>query len=437
MTNSGLLVGLLIGIVLGGVIGWLMARMRTQTTLGAVQTQLAAAQTALELERAAAREKMAALQQARDELTNSFGALAGQALKHNSDEFLKLAQENLKQFHISAQGDLSQKEKAIETLLNPIREALQKTEAQMHAIEKDRKESFGSLTQQLQSLTQTQHSLQHETRQLVQALRRPEVRGQWGELTLKRLVELSGMVEHCDFFRQETTDSGSRPDMVVRLPGQREIVVDVKTPLDAYLSAMETTDTAAQNVFLVKHAQNVRNRVRELASKSYWSQFRHSPDFVVLFIPGDQFLNAALDQDRTLLEDALTQKVILATPTSLIAVLRAVAYGWQQQVLAENAEQVREIGAELYKRLSVFSEHLTRLGRQLGSAVDSYNKSVGSFDRQVMSGARRFTEMGIPIKKTIEEPEPIATAVRGDDVDTNIKPMNDNLPTPQTESTSP
>ena len=415
MNDFRMLIGLFVGILLGCALGWLLARMRMQPALTEIQHRLTTVQTALDIERATAHEKISALHQAREELTHRFGAMAGQALKHNSDEFLKLAQENLKQFHVSAQGDLSQKEKAIENLLQPIREALIKTETQINTIEKERKESFGSLTQHLQSLTQTQHALESETRQLVQALRRPEVRGQWGEITLKRLVELAGMVEHCDFYQQETTSNGNRPDMVVRLPGQREIVVDVKTPLDAYLSAIASTDPLAQAGFMQKHSQNVRTRVRELAGKSYWSQFRHSPDFVVLFIPGEQFLYAALDHDRTLLEDALAQKVILTTPTSLIAVLRAIAFGWQQQLLAQNAEQVREVGVELYKRLAVYSEHMGRLGRQLNTAVDSYNKSVGSFERQVLPGARRFAEMGITIKKPLEELSPIEIAVRQDE----------------------
>ncbi len=386
---------------LAGALGWFTAHLRNQRRITALETTLA-------LERAAANQKVAGLEQ-------TFLALSAQALKHNNQAFLQLAQETLKQFHTQAKGDLEQKEKAVENLVKPIKDALEKTEQQIRSIEKERQEAYGALGKHLETLAQTQLLLQGETRNLVQALRRPEVRGQWGEMTLKRLAELAGMVEYCDFVTQEqvrTTEGNLRPDMIVRMPDGREIVVDVKTPLDAYLSAHEASDEAARAQHLAHHARKVRERVRELAAKAYWNQFKNAPDFVVLFIPGEQFLSAALDLDRDLLEDALRQKVILATPTSFVALLRAVAFGWRQQALAANAERVREVGEELYTRLATLSEHLAKLGRSLDSSVGDYNRAVGSFDSKVLPGARKFVEMGISGKKALEELPQIEKGVR-------------------------
>jgi DNA recombination protein RmuC len=262
----------------------------------------------------------------------------------------------------------------------------------------------------------------------VQALRRPEVRGQWGELTLRRLAELAGMVEHCDFFEQQQVSGEEgqlRPDMIVRMPDSRDIVVDAKTPLDGYLSAVEANDDATRDSELLRHARKVRERVRELSGKAYWSQFSHAPDFVVMFIPGDQFLSAALDKDKALLEDALRQKVILATPTSLVALLRAVAYGWRQEVLAENADKIRELGEELYNRLATFGQYLGKLGNSLNSSVNHYNKAISSFDARVIPGARKFSEMGISTKKELDTPDQIdriartVTASEGGEADKN------------------
>lgn len=392
--------------LVGGGIGWLIASVRHQKRI----TELA---TTLDLERAAAATRYL-------ELERTFSLLSQQALKENNHTFLQLAQESLKQFHIQSKNDLDVKEKAVENLVKPIREALEKTEQQIRQVEHERKEAYGSLTKYLETMAQTQQMLQGETRNLVQALRRPEVRGQWGELTLKRLVELAGLVEYCDFFQQEqlaTEDSRQRPDMVVRMPDGREIVVDVKTPLDAYLSAIEAPDDDSRRRHLEHHARKVRERVRELAAKSYWSQFKNAPDFVVLFIPGEQFLGAALDVDRDLLEHALGQRVILATPTSFVALLRAVAYGWRQTALAANAQEIRDVGEELYRRLATFSDHLAKLGRGLDGAVENYNKAVGSFEAKVVPGARRFSELGIRAAKALEEPTQIEKGVRQIDGD--------------------
>lgn len=374
-------------------------------------------------------EKILALKETQDQLGQTFAVLSTEALNRNNESFLKLAQENLKQFQIKAQHNLDNKEKSFETLIKPIKEALDKNEKQIHTIEKERKEAYGSLTQHLEQMAQTQQNLHSETKNLVQALRRPEVRGQWGEMTLKRLAELAGMVEHCDFYEQESTateDGTLRPDMIVRMPDGREIVVDAKTPLDAYLSAIESTDDEIIKKELERHARNVRERVRELSAKAYWKQFKNAPDFVVLFIPGEQFLYSALDHDRNLIEDALRQKVILSTPTSFVALLRAVAYGWRQEILAENAENIRHIGEDLYHRLSVFSDYLGKVGKSLDSSVSHFNKAVGSFDARILPSARKFTEMGISAKKDIEAIEQIEKTTRTLDsgVQDNNKQLN-------------
>jgi len=401
----------ILGICIGALITALLFMRRTAH----LRNSLTQVHTTLELERKAHEDKLQTLQQAREQLSHTFSALSSQALKHNTEEFLKLATENLRHFQTRAQGDLEQREKAIENLVKPIKEALSKTEQQMHNIEKERKEAYGALNSHLENMARTQSDLQDQTRQLVNALRRPEVRGQWGELTLRRLAELAGMVEHCDFFEQEhvDTDAGrQRPDMIIRMPDQREIVVDVKTPLDAYLSAVEAADEATRQQHLQRHARNVRMRVQELSGKAYWSQFKHAPNFVVLFIPGDQFLSAALDQDRELLEDALRKQVILATPTSFVALLRAVAYGWRQEQLAKNAEQIRKVGEELYQRLAVFTGHLQKLGRSLDSGLKAYNSAVGSFEARVMPGAKKFVELGINPGKEIEDAQQIETGIK-------------------------
>jgi len=380
-----------------------------------VKDQLATANTELAISKQQIVTQETQLKNVQQQLSESFAGLSEKALRHNSDMFLKLAQENFKQHHLVAEKQLSDKEKSIEVLVKPIKEALDKTEKQIHEIEKERKQAYGALSEHLKFMSQAQTALQNETRSLVNALSRPSVRGQWGELTLRRLVELAGMVKHCDFNEQThtSTESGAiRPDMLIHMPGQREIVVDAKTPLDAYLKASECNDDNERKLHLLKHSRNLKERVKELAAKQYWSQFKRSPDFVLLFIPGDQFLNSALDQDPDLLEFALQHKVMLATPISLVALLRAIAYGWRQETLADNAEQIREIGSELYNRLCNFSEHLNRLGKSLNGSVQHFNKAVGSFDSRILSGARKFKEMGIENKKDIEDPEQIEHQAR-------------------------
>lgn len=369
----------------------------------------------LSLERQATSQLDDVLDQTRDQLANTFNQLSNEALTRNNDSFLKLAEENLKRFQSEAKSELGSKEKAIEQLVKPISDALTQTTKQIHEIEKERKETYGSLRTTIEQMAKSQQSLQEETHNLVQALRRPEVRGQWGEMTLRRLAELSGMVAHCDFFEQthtQTETGAIRPDMIVRLPENREIIVDAKTPLDAYLSAIQAKDEQSKQKELKRHAQIIRQRAKELASKNYWAEYSQSPEFVVLFIPGEHFLSAALEIDQQLLEDTINMNIILATPTNFIALLRAVSYGWKQQALADNAIEIRELGETLYKRLSVFTSHLTKLGASLNSSVDNFNKTVGSLERQVMPSGKRFLEMGIRTKNEIESIKPIEKQIR-------------------------
>lgn len=388
-------------LLLGGLIGWLIAHLVHQKDQVRMKTRL--------------RIEHAATTQALEDMEQRFDALSLKALQQNHQVFMNLAIQSFGKYQNVAETSLMQREQAMENMVKPIREALDKTEQQVQKMEKARSEAYGALSQQIESLAESQKHLQGETRNLVTALRRPEVRGQWGEITLKRLVELAGMIDHCDFYEQEhtaTEDGAMRPDMVVRMPGNREVVIDVKTPLDAYLSAVEAADDTQRKHHLRRHAANVQKRVRELSGKAYWSQFNNSPDFVILFIPGDQFLSAALDQDRGLLEKAMENKVILSTPTSLMALLRAIAYGWRQELLTENAEKIRQLGEDLYSRLANFTEHLGKLGKSLETSVNHYNKAVGSFQRQLLPGAEKFTEMGIKVKKEVESPEQIEKTPR-------------------------
>ncbi len=351
--------------------------------------------------------------------------LSNASLRNNSELFLKIARENLGQQHLQATHALKEREQAIETLVKPIQEALRKAEAQIELIERERRESFVALRTHLEGVAQGQSALQQETRNLVNALRRPEVRGQWGELSLQRLVELAGMTAHCDFTEQLhtlTAEGALRPDMVIHMPDGRDLVVDVKTPLDAYLEAVDAATDDARGAALRRHSQVVADRVRSLAGKAYWAQFEKSPDFVILFIPGDQFLSAALNERPGLLDEAIRQNVILATPTSFIALLKAVAYGWRQLALAQNAATIRDLGEEIYRRLSIFGGHVARLGRALNAGVEAFNSAVGSLERQVLPAARRFTELGLKPDRTLETLDPVDKLARDTVLPTETSP---------------
>ncbi len=367
-------------------------------------------------------EREAAFELANAKLTQTFADLSNRSLKANSDNFLLLAEQNLGKQQEKAKRELSEREKAVEALVKPIADALKSSQKQIADLEKSRSEAYGGIKNQLEAMQLSQKSLTQETQNLVNALRRPEVRGRWGEITLRRLVELAGMVEHCDFVEQVHTEGNGqiiRPDMVVRMPDRRELVVDVKTPLDAYLSAAEAQDDNERQLGLERHAKNVRAHIRMLSSKAYWNQFEESPEFVILFIPGDQFLSAALNEEPDLIEYALSKQIILATPTSFVALLKAVAYGWRQLALADNAQEIRVLAEDLYGRLATFVSHMNKVGRQLASSVENYNKAVGSLERSVLPGARKFVELGVSSKKDVEKLELLEstprTMIEGDD----------------------
>ncbi len=360
-------------------------------------------------------EREAALELAEERLRLSFGRLANEQFRQHTEIFLKLARENLGAHHERAKGEFAAREKAIENMVRPIRETLARTDSQLNELEKTRREAQGALQVQIEAIAASHTELRAETRNLVNALRRPEVRGQWGELTLRRLVELAGMVERCDFTSQShrATESGSiRPDLLVHLPENRLLVVDVKTPLDAYLEAMQAETETARRAAYARHATIVANRVRELSTKAYWRQFDNTPEFVILFIPGDQFLSAALAQRPALLDDALRQNIILATPTSFVALLKAVAYGWQQVTLAQNAAEIRRLGVQLYERLNAFAMHLLQVGKSLGDGVKAYNRAIGSLERMVLPGARRFTELGVSPRQEFSTVPPVEDTPR-------------------------
>ncbi len=411
MTDGAVWWASLVGVALGALAALLWRARREQALK--IETELLRAR--LKTEEAVSAEREQALSRAREQLQGVFGELARDSLQSNSEVFLQLARERLARQQQDASQALKERETAIESLVQPIREALAKTEAQIQTIERDRIDAFATIKTQMEGIASGQNLLSRETRNLVTALRRPGVRGQWGEITLRRLVELSGMTSHVDFTEQlhQITDSGAvRPDMVVHMPEHRDIVVDVKTPLEAYLAAVEAQNDEERGSQLRRHAQIVGARVRELSSKQYWSQFERSPDFVVLFLPGDQFLSAALQENPGLIDDSLRQNVMLATPTSLVALLKTVAYGWKQTILADNAAEIRRLGEDLYKRLAVFGEHLGKLGKSLGSSVDSFNKAVGSLEQQVLPAARRFEELGLRVNREIEPIEPVASLAR-------------------------
>ncbi len=395
--------------------GLLVAHFIYSNPLRQARRELERLQMQLQSEEQIHEERLRMLDDAQDRLHNTFAALSQRALRENNTQFLQLAQESMGRFQVESRADLEQRQRSIQHLVEPIRDALAKTEQQIREIEKERQASFGVLSQQIRSMMHDQAALRGETGRLASALRTPGIRGQWGELSLRRIAELAGMVEHCDFVEQAQRSNAERtirPDMVIRMPDKREMIVDAKAPMDAYLDAAGADDEEIRKRHLQRHARHVREHVKVLAGKRYWEQFEQSPDFVVLFIPGEQFLGAALEQDKSLLHDALNDKVILATPTTLVALLRAVAFGWKQTVLAENAGKVRDLGEELHKRLTVFLEHLERLGRNLGSSVETYNKALGSLERSVLPGVRKLSELGISSGRNMSEPVPVEAIPR-------------------------
>jgi len=388
-----------------------------RTRLSAAETGAASARTELEKEREAAAEKLALLEDARRNLAETFQALSAEALRRNNASFLELASTSLERFQETARGELEKRQAAFGELVKPVRESLEKVDQKIHEIEKARAGAYEALTQQVRGMMEAQGQLRAETHNLVQALRSPVVRGRWGEVQLRRVVELAGMLDHCDFIEQASvgTEEGGRlrPDLVVQLPGGKQIVVDAKAPLSAYLEAMEERNDTERARKLTAHAVQIRAHIDALTRKAYWEQFAQAPEFVVLFLPGESFFSAALERDPSLLEYGTERMVILATPTTLISLLKAVFYGWRQQNLARNAEEISRLGRELYKRVSDMGGHLEKMGRSLSGAVEHFNRLAANTESRVLVTARKFRELEpAQIGKGIEAPPQIETTVR-------------------------
>ena len=383
---------------------------------GELNAENARLKAELEAERAMMTEKLSVLNQAQEQLASAFRALSAQALQANNQAFLDLAAQALGKFQQGAQGDLEKRQQAIHELVAPVKVSLEKLDGRLQDIEKVREGAYQALTTQVRSLAEGQGDLRRETSNLVKALRQPMARGRWGELQLRRVVEMAGMLEHCDFVEQASVEGEEgrlRPDMVVRLPGGRNIVVDAKTPLTAYLEVAETEDDVLRKQRLIDHARQVRDHMTRLGRKSYQEQFDPTPELVVLFLPGEMFFSAALEQDPELIEFGVGEKVIPATPTTLIAMLRAIAYGWKQEALARNAQEICELGRELHERISVMAGHWGKVGKNLGDAVGAYNKAVASLESRVLVSARRFKELkAVPDGREIVEVEQVEVLPR-------------------------
>ncbi|HUD17337.1 MAG TPA: DNA recombination protein RmuC [Acidimicrobiales bacterium] len=444
----GLVIGLVVGAAAGVAVG-LLAQAERQARLMAeahalatrlAETQDSAARLTEQLEqsglalataradaarlgaevdqaRRGAEERAGQAEADRQRLVGAFAEVSGEALQRNAEQFLTLADARLKEAQEAARGDLTQRQQAISQLLTPLQETLARYETGLRQLELDRRGAYDGLTEQVKALNISQERLQKETGSLVTALRAPQTRGRWGEMQLRRVVEMAGMVEHCDFEVQVSTESADgrlRPDLVVRLPGGAQVVVDAKVPLDAFLRAAESDDEDQRKVHLVAHARQLRTHVDQLAKKEYWNQFDPSPELVVAFVPGDPLLAAAFEQDPDLMEHAVSNRVLLTTPTTLIALLRTFALGWQQEQLAENARAVQRLGAQLYERLRVLGGHLSKLHRGLTTTVEAFNDTVGSLESRVLVTARRFPELGVvgPGAKELDEALPVMATPR-------------------------
>ena len=384
---------LIVGLLVGGLVGWLLANARQSGRFQAEREQRVAAETRLEEIEKRLDDQRSLVEKARAQLGDTFKALSSDALRQNAQTFVDRAKE----------------------AMAPLGDALKRYEDHLREIETARQQAYGSLGEQLKSLLASEQQLQRETGNLVTALRRPQVRGRWGELTLRRAVELAGMSDHVDYEEQVTAQSEGgrlRPDMIVYLPAGRQVVVDAKVPLDAYLSALEAQDDEGRQAWLTQHCQQIRAHIRTLSAKSYWEQFEPTPEFVVMFVPGESFLQAACEVDHTLIEDGMKERVVLASPTTLVALLRAVAYGWRQEQMAKNAQQAGDLGRELYDRLGTFLEHLAAVGTNLKRATGAFNQAVGSMESRVLPSARRFQDLGVVGGEELPTLEPVDTQTR-------------------------
>ncbi len=442
---------LIVGVILGSLVTWLWGKSWAQSSMSsiriesegkiqgaqstiaelraqlqesrAVQEQLkseelarAAAETRLAQTQANLEEQRALLQEARTRLADSFRALAAEALKSNNQAFITLAKSTFETVQAQAKGDLETRQKEIQALVAPLKDSLDRYEREIQEMEKTRQNAYGGLEEQLRGLATVNQQLQKEAGTLANALKGgPQARGRWGEMTLRRAAELAGMAEHCDFVEQETltTDAGRlRPDMVVTLPGGRRIAGDAKAPLQAFIDAASAATDEARNACLARHSRLVRDHMNKLALKAYWDQFDHHPEFVVLFLPVESFFAAALEQDHELMEDGMKKRVVLATPTTLVALLKAAAYGWRQESVEQNALRISDLGKQLYDRLRTFAAHFTSVGASLGKAISAYNNATGSLERSVLVPARKLKELGAATGDEIPEISPIEAAPR-------------------------
>lgn len=404
----------LLGLALGAAAAWFASRSQTRLEMKdsvtdlETRTRVAESRLADALKNAEDQQKM--LEQAETRFKETFEALSGEALKSNNRAFLDLASKSLDAVLKGAKGEITEKTGELKNIVAPLEKALGRYEEQVRELEKTRAQAYGSLGNQIESLVKTQQLLEKETGNLVSALRTPHVRGQWGQLTLKRVVELAGMSEHCDFSEQvsvKVEDTRQQPDMIVHLPNGREVVIDSKVSLHAYMDYIESTEEATRKVALAKHAQQIRKHMNDLASKSYWDQFSKAPDFVVMFIPGETFISAAVECDATLLEDGMTDKVMIASPTTLVSLLRAIAYGWRQEQLTKKAQDIASLGKEAHERFLTFLDLFSKTGASLAQAVSNFNKTVGSLEARVLPNLRKFKEYGATGLEELPVVEPV------------------------------